>query len=481
MSEAFEIPPQAGTSAEKKRLKRLMATGLAVFLSLASTKDMDQNDPEKDSVGVYRAELTYQEKALQDVSPEQLAELSLRKNEMLQSLPSAKSIWATEQLISSASVDINGERVVLIDDGKVVLLRSVVDALSRVEEDVYDGVRYLKEMPENESVRAMPMPKVIQDFPALYEKVQDIVQEQAKRAFVYDHNVPYNAESPLPSSVVTFEIHGEKVSLHTIDVRYFTGEESQKPPIFIQPGFATTPETYKRMAVEYSLNGFSVTVADIDTFDADMRGETQEFGDLPQLPQAYAVVAQEGIRRVSQNFGQDVVVVAYSLGSVGAAEAIAKDPSSVESLVMIAPTGLYKSHDDDRADQLISDVWNKHRSQVAEEAARSEQSRRTHNDISGPVDRKFGEQLGPVGTLRFKIRSAGQATSVDLNTSLQQIQVPMTILVGEQDAFAPPEELLDALKAFTSVQVIPGGGHSSMKYNPGITAHIVMGAIDSEG
>lgn len=471
----FEKPVGGAELKESQRggkFNALVRAGMIAGLTMISMKDVESHtvnhEEGRDAQSVSYAKETRR------VSPDQLAKMHMRRAEMIEFLPSANTVWAIEQLISASSVEVDGERVILDDVDGVVPSGSVTEALSRAEEDMYDAVENARDM----SRISIKTHATLHRFSKLLKRTEQVLRGEAERAFAYDHGTQY--EEGRLSSVEEIDVYGERVTLHTLDARYFGNASKEKCSIYIQPGFATTAETYKRMAVSFSMEGCSVTVADIQKVNIDLRDKTKTFSDLPQLPQAYAVVAQEMIPRVAEHFGEKIHVIAYSLGSIGAAEAIAKSPQGVRSFVMLNPTGLYESHGYGRALELTGNVLTKHNAQVARESQQSESSRRVHKDITGEVKRRFdGEFSGGLEVSFFKLGSSLDATRVDLARPLREISVPSWIIAGSEDAFSPLGELTRAAEnTGAELQVLNGWSHSSMKYRVGATVETLLRVIE---
>lgn len=443
---------------------------------------------------IARAKPTTESSMKQPSSPlteQQRAYYETQRVEVRELIGQAHTIWDIEQFLQGSAEHFGG--VLVDDEGNHVRVQEVIDAIQTADEDLYDAVAQMTSLEEVENMR-MTMPEALRNFSAITEKMADVMRKQAKLAFMYTHDVPFDthADAGIRSSVQKENVFGEDVVLHTINPRVLGDTvSSDYDPVMIQPGFATTPETYKRFAVSIALrDGRQVTVVDLKHMDVDMSKQTDLFGGLPPLPQAYALAAQRGIERVSDGGQKKVDVVAYSLGGVGAAAAIAHNPAHVDTLTLWNPVGLYNDVDwgeTVRGIQLTSDVISKHGKQVEAESQKSVRAQRVHEDIVGEVTQRSNQETfrNPFNSLNFfKLGSSFETVDAELRPILQEIgtQVDVTVIAAADDAFAPLGEMMEQLDEVpVTKRVVHDWSHSTMKYKQGEAAYMVNGILMQRG
>ncbi len=423
------------------------------------------------------------------LTQEQRAYYEAQRKEVRELIGQSQTIWDIKQFLAGAAELFGG---VLVDDnGDHVPVKAVLDAIQTADEDLYDAVEHMDSLDDVQKMQ-LSLPEALKNFSAITEHMAQLMRQEAQYAFMFTHNVDFGkgADAGIRSSVQKENIFGYDLMIHTInpEVVGHASPEEHDPKLIIQ-GFATTSETFKRMAVDLAMRGAQVSVVDLLQMDIDMRGKDAPFSELPLLPQAYAIAAQKGLELVSEQGQKEVDLVGYSMGSLGAAYAAAEQPDRIDTLTLINPVGLYQTSMPAwvRGVRLISDVTRIHSKQVVAESQKSVRAQRVHEDIVGDVQKRMQEQTfrNPFNSVNvYKMGSSFEATASRLTPALEKIgrENDVTLIAASDDVFSPRSEAETQLRNVPAkLRVARDWSHSTMKYKQGEIAYMVNSVIVQQG
>ncbi|WP_422925235.1 alpha/beta fold hydrolase [Singulisphaera sp. PoT] len=174
---------------------------------------------------------------------------------------------------------------------------------------------------------------------------------------------------------------------------------------------------------------------------------------------------------------EPVVLGGLSMGGYVAFSLIARYPERVRGLMLLDTRA--KNDSPEAAanrEQLAQKVEASHSTEPVIEAMLpkllGESSREAHPDLAAKVQRMI--EKTPTRTIAGTLR--GMAIRPDRTPELGKIDVPTLVVVGEQDAITPPDEMRSMADQIPRSRfiTIPDAGHLAPMENPGATNDVIL-------
>jgi 3-oxoadipate enol-lactonase len=183
---------------------------------------------------------------------------------------------------------------------------------------------------------------------------------------------------------------------------------------------------------------------------------------------------------VAQKIGEPAVILGHSLGTIVALKAWEAWPEHIRALIFTCGLPKVRPFIHERLSKRIEAIvaqgslsgWG----EKVSPGVFSEASMAQKPEITGLFERLFNTQDAAAYVHSLEVLLAADATSV-----LPTVRVPCTAIIGNEDHYAPPEDVkafMKLLPAGYDEEIMPGCGHMPFYEAPESFAHLVETFLD---